>query len=97
MNAMIAFVQKLRSYHPDAKIVLLDGPMLTGLYMEECRRALDAAKQTLENQGLNGIYRFSFEPRGDSPSYLYFHPTKIEALEDATRMSAWMRSEFGWD
>lgn len=97
VNAMIAFVQKLRSYHPDAKIVLLDGPMLTGLYMEECRRALDAAKQTLENQGLNGIYRFSFEPRGDSPSYLYFHPTKIEALEDATRMSAWMRSEFGWD
>jgi len=90
-------VRDIRSYHPDAGIVLLDGPMLSAEYLVKCRQYLDVAKATLENDGMNGLYRFSLEPRGDSPFGINPHPVKEEALEDAESLSAWIRSEFGWD
>ena len=97
VNATVDFVQKVRSLHPDAKVVLLDGPMLVGEYMVKCRQYLDIAKEILEENGLTDLYRFSFEPKGDSPFGYYFHPTKDEAFVDAESLSAWMRSEFGWN
>lgn len=97
VNATVDFVQQLRSLHPDAKIVILDGPMLVGVLMEKCRRYLDAAKDVLEGMGVTDLYRFSFEPKGENPYGLYFHPTKDEAIVDAESLSAWMRSEFGWN
>jgi len=77
--------------------VLLDGPMLLGDYMVKCRLYLDIAKEVLEGMGMTGLYRFSFEPKGESPYGFYFHPTKDEAFVDAESLSAWMRSEFGWN
>ena len=97
VNATVDFVRKIRSYHPEAKVVLLDGPMLTGDYMVRCRRYLDVAKSVLEKEGVSGLYRFSFEPKGESSTGVYFHPNKKEALEDAESLSAWIRSEFGWE
>lgn len=97
VNAAVDFVRDIRSYHPDAKIVLLDGPMLSAEYLVKCRQYLDVAKAALENDGMNGLYRFSLEPRGDSPFGINPHPVKEEALEDAESLSAWIRSEFGWD
>lgn len=97
VNATVEFVQRVRSLHPDAKVVLLDGPMLLGDYMVKCRLYLDIAKEVLEGMGMTGLYRFSFEPKGESPYGFYFHPTKDEAFVDAESLSAWMRSEFGWN
>lgn len=97
VNATVDFVRQIRSFHPDAKIVLLDGPMLVRDYLAQCRQDLDVAKKVLEGMGEKDLYRFSFEPKGDSPFGFYFHPTKDEAAVDAERMSAWMRSEFGWN
>lgn len=97
VNASVNFVRDIHSYHPEAKIVLLDGPMLTGEYMVKCRQYLDVAKDTLESEGVDGLYRFSLEPRGDSPFGINPHPVKEEALEDAESLSVWIRSEFGWD
>lgn len=97
VNATVDFVRQIRSFHPDAKIVLLDGPMLVRDYLAQCRQDLDVAKEVLEGMGEKDLYRFSFEPKGDSPFGFYFHPTKDEAAVDAERMSAWMRSEFGWN
>ena len=97
VDTAVDFVRKVRTYHPNAKIVILDGPMLTGEYMVKCRQYLDVVKETLEKEGVAGLYRFSFEPRGDSPYGLVPHPLKDEAREDAEKLSAWMRSELGWN
>ena len=97
VNAAVEFIQRIRSYHPKAKIVLLDGPMLVGDYMIKCRRYLDVSKKILEKRGVKNLYRFSFEPRGDSPFGFVAHPNKEQAAEDAESLSAWMRSKFGWN
>ena len=97
VNASVDFMRNIRTYHPDAKIVLLDGPMLTGENMVKCRQYLDMAKKVLEGEGVKDLYRFSFDPRGDSSFGLNPHPVKVEALADAESLSAWIRSEFGWD
>jgi len=97
VDATVDFVRHIRSYHPSAKIVLLDGPMLTGDFMIKCRQYLEVAKKVLEGEGVKDLYRFSFDPRGESLYGVYFHPTKDEALADAESLSAWMRLEFGWD
>jgi hypothetical protein len=97
VNVSVDFVRNIRTYHPEAKIVLLDGPMLTGEYMVKCRQYLDAVKAALEDEGLKDLYRFSFEPRGESLVGFNPHPVKEEALADAESLSAWIRSEFGWD
>ena len=97
VNATVGFVKSIRSYHPMAKIVLLDGPMLVGDYKTQCRRFLNVAKKILEKRGVKNLYRFSFEPRGDSPLGFVGHPNKEKAAEDAENLSAWIRSEFGWN
>lgn len=97
VDATVGFVQSIRSYHPKAKIVLLDGPMLVGDYKTKCRRFLNEAKKILEKKGEKNLYRFSLEPRGDSPKGFVAHPNKEQAAEDAKKLSAWIRSEFGWE
>lgn len=97
VNATVDFVQQLRSLHPDAKIVILDGPMLVGEYMAKCRRYLDRSKEILEEMGVTDLFRFSLEPKGENPLGLNSHPTKDKAIVDAESLSAWMRSEFGWN
>lgn len=97
VNATVDFIRQIRSIHPEAKVVMLDGPMLGGVYMIKCREFLDIAKGILEALGETDLYRFSFEPKGESPYGYYYHPTKDEAAADAKLMSAWMRSEFGWN
>lgn len=97
VNATVNFIRKIRSYHPEAKIVLLDGPMLTGDYMVKCRQYLDTAKAILEDEGVDELYRFSFDPHGESAYNVYYHPTREEAAADAQSLTAWIRSEFGWN
>lgn len=96
VNAAVDFIRDIRSYHAKAKIVLLDGPMLTGEYRAKCRRYLNVVKKVLRSQGEKGLYRFSLEPKGDLGYGIYYHPVKEEALADAESLSAWIRSEFGW-
>ena len=97
VNATVEFIQHIRSCHPNAKIVILDGPMLTGYFMVKSRQYLNVAKEVLEGRGVKDLFRFSFEPKGESPSGVYYHPVKDEAVADAERLSDWMRSEFNWD
>ena len=75
---------------------MLDGPMLTGELMVQCRQYLDIVKASLESRGIGDLYRFSLDPRGDNPFGINFHPTQKEAAEDARKLSAWIRSKFGW-
>jgi hypothetical protein len=96
VNAAVNFIERIRSYHPESKIVMLDGPMLTGGLMVQCRQYLDIVKATLESRGIGDLYRFSLDPRGDNPFGINFHPTQKEAAEDARKLSAWIRSKFGW-
>lgn len=97
VNATVDFVRQIRAIHPEAKVVLLDGPMLVRDYLVQCRLYLDVAKEVLDGMGETEVYRFSLEPKGDSPFGYYFHPTKDEADADAESLSAWIRSEFGWN
>lgn len=92
----VKFVRLIRSYHPDSKIVLLDGPMLTGNYMVKCRSYLDKVKSSLEALGLNGLYRYSLQPSGVASNGVLDHPDKAEAARHADSLSSWMRFNFGW-
>ena len=97
VNATVEFIQHIRSCHPSAKIVMLDGPMLTENFLVKSRQYLNVAKGVLEGRGVRDLYRFSLEPKGESPIGVYYHPVKDEASADAEILSAWMRSEFDWD
>ena len=83
VDAAVNFIGKIRSYHPQAKIVILDGPMLIGEEMQKCRRMLDRVKAMLEGQGVKDLFRFSLEPKVVTPFGIYYHPNKEEAAMDA--------------
>lgn len=63
-RAYSAFLDRIRGYYPQAKIVLLSGPMLHG-------RELDDVTETLDRlaEGREGVYRLDFTPEDGSQGY----------------------------
>lgn len=69
------FLDHLRDIHPSSKIIILNGPMLNGHWLETVRASLDRVAQ-----GRDNVYRFDFSPCTGELGYgADFHPSAAQA------------------
>lgn len=81
------FVDHLRDLHPDSKIVLATGCMLTGETLDIMKAAHDRVAE-----GRDGVYRFDFSPcTGDLGYGADFHPSKAQAARMADELVPYLR------
>ncbi len=74
-DAYRKFIHHLHEMQPQAKIVLLTGPMLQGRPLKEQMQALDELQQEFAQQGLP-TYRFNFTPQDGNLGYGgSYHPS----------------------
>lgn len=82
------FLVHLRMLHPQAKIVLLTGPMLHGKALEDVRGALDRLAGDDEN-----FYRFDMsEQTGELGYGADYHPSRAQAAKNAAELTDYLRT-----
>lgn len=82
-----SFLDRLRRYYPDAKIVLLTGPMLGRQELADVTGALDRLASSRE-----GVYRFDMTPEDGSLGYgADYHPSAARARVMADELSRFIR------
>lgn len=81
------FVDHLRQLHPNAKIVLTVGPMLTGELLETMTAAHDRIAADCDN-----VYRFDYTPCDGSLGYgADWHPSRRQARLMASELVPFLR------
>lgn len=81
------FVDHLRELHPDSRIVLATGCMLTGETLDIMKTAHDRVAEGREN-----VYRFDFSPcTGDLGYGADFHPSRAQAAKMAEEVVPYLR------
>lgn len=76
------FLDHLRDIHPAAKIVILNGPMLNGEWLETVKTSLDRVAEGREN-----VSRFDFSPCTGELGYgADFHPSRKQAVKMAEEL-----------
>ena len=82
------FLDHLREIQPQAKIVILNGPMLNGKWLEIVRTSLDRVAE-----GRDGVYRFDFSPCTGELGYgADFHPSRAQAVQMAQELIPYLQS-----
>ncbi len=82
------FLDHLRDIHPNSKIVVLNGPMLNGEYLDIMKGALDRVAQGREN-----VYRFDFSPCTGELGYgADFHPSRAQSVKTATELIEYLQT-----
>lgn len=82
------FLDHLREIHPDSKIVVLNGPMLNGKWLEIMQASLDRVAE-----GREGVTRFDFSPCTGELGYgADFHPSRAQAVKMARELIPYLQS-----
>lgn len=82
------FVKRLRNLHPDAKIVLLTGSMMSGKPLADVKGVLDRIAATDGH-----VYRFDMTPQDGSLGYgADYHPSRRQAQKMATELTGYLRT-----
>lgn len=82
------FLAHLRMLQPQAKIVLLTGPMLHGQQLEDVKGVLDRLADKDER-----IYRFDMsEQTGELGYGADYHPSKAQAAKNAAELTGFLRT-----
>lgn len=96
VDATVSFVKTLRSYYPEAIIVIGSGPMLMN-NLKLCRSTLNDAVKKINNNGDKNVYRYVFASfYDDEGNPVFAHPDKAKAYKDAVALTAWIKETFGW-
>ncbi len=92
------FVAKLRSYYPEAKIVLLTGSMMNGNALRDVREALNAVADEAKAAGDNNVFRFDMSPQtGDLGYGADYHPSAKQQQKMAHELTPFLRQITGWN
>lgn len=82
------FLYHLRELHPAAKIVVLNGPMLNGKWLETINESLDRVAD-----GREGVYRFNFSPCTGELGYgADFHPSRAQSEKSASELIPFLQT-----
>ena len=82
------FLDRLRELQPQARIVVLNGPMLNGLWLEVVTESLDRVAE-----GREGVSRFDFSPCTGELGYgADFHPSRARAVRMADELIPYLQS-----
>ena len=99
------FLKTVRSKYPDAKIVLLTGPMLGEKESSEQKVALDRICKDVNKKGVDGktkkgdknVYRFDFTfQTGDLGYGASWHPSKLQHQKMAGELLPFLRKIMNW-
>lgn len=82
------FLVHLRMFQPQAKIVLLTGPMLHGTALEDVKASLDKLAANADN-----IYRFDMsEQTGELGYGADYHPSAAQAAKNAEELTSFLKT-----
>ncbi len=96
-NGYTRFVEKLRGYYPEAKIVMLTGSMMHGKALKDVKRALDSVVKKAQKAGDKNIYRFDMTPQtGDLGYGADYHPSVEQQKKMADELTPFLRQITGW-
>lgn len=88
------FIDTIRLYNPNAKIVLLCGPMLN---TSQIKTILQGIVQTYNTAGDNNISTFELSAQGSLGYGADWHPTKAQARKNAAELIAYLSTLMSWD
>lgn len=92
-DAYRSFTGRLRSYYPEARIVLLTGSMLHGQALKDVRRTLDTIAQEAHDSGDSLIYRFDMTPQDGTFGYgADYHPSCSQANLMASELTEFLKT-----
>jgi len=96
-NAYRNFVAHLRNTYPQAKIVLLTGPMMNGKALEDVKRALDTVAEERKQAGDTKVYRFDLSPQTGELGYgASWHPSMRQQQKAANELTTYLKVLMGW-
>ncbi len=89
----IAFIRKIRSKYPTAKIVLCNSPMLHYETTQPLADAITNTITTMFNRNDSRIYRFDFQEQDDSLGYgADYHPSAKRQSDNARYLSYFIQT-----
>ncbi|MBP5418857.1 MAG: lipase [Bacteroidales bacterium] len=96
-SSYVAFVEQLRTYYPESKILLLCGSMLNGKAMADVVRSLDVVVAECAAKGDSSIYRFDFTPQDGSLGYgSDYHPSLAQQRKMADELTPYISELMSW-
>ncbi|HNY32505.1 MAG TPA: GDSL-type esterase/lipase family protein [Fibrobacteria bacterium] len=107
LGAFQGFLERIHKVHPDAAIVLLDGPMLNDFWplapdgkpipsLTLMRGHLKLLARALKNQGIRAS-TLSLSPNSKEVGYgADWHPNQAQNRINAAELTAHLRSTLGW-
>lgn len=91
------FLSQVRGYYPDAKIVLLTGPMLREKENNKQKSILDDIANDFNKKGDANIYRFDFTPQTGELGYgASWHPSMRQQQRMAEELTPYLKSLMNW-
>jgi len=87
------FVDSLRSYYPNSKLVLLMGPMYNA---REYKEILQGVVKKHELAGDRNISMFEMSAQGELRFGADWHPSRAQARKNAAELTEYLRSITGW-
>jgi len=92
-----SFLATVRGHYPNAKIVLVTGPMLGEKESSQQRKVLDGIRKDFNDNGDKEIYRFDFTfQTGDLMYGASWHPSFWQHQKMAGELIAFLRPLMGW-
>lgn len=93
-SAYIDFMKRLRSYYPNAKLVMLSSPMASPMLKAVLVNYISAVKTSLNQSGENNIgsYFFNICANGGCGK----HPSLTEHQQIAAELSRYLKQEMDW-
>ena len=86
------FVDTVREYYPNAKIVMLTGSMLNGKPLEDAKIALDNVAK-----GRGNVYRFDMTPQDGTLGYgADYHPSAAQSQKMAEELTTYLKQLTGY-
>lgn len=93
----VDLLHQVRSAYPDAKIVLLCGPMMNGDALTLVNTTLDKVAEEAQKAGDKEVYRFNFAPQNGDLGYgASWHPSYWQHEKMAGELVPFLRSLMGW-
>jgi lysophospholipase L1-like esterase len=91
------FVTSIRSKHPNAKILLTNGSMLSGEDLTKARGYIENVVTSFKGKGDDDISSFQIEPQNSADGYgCDWHPSLATHRKMAAALEAALKAALGW-
>lgn len=90
-------LRQVRQAYPEAKIVFLCGPMMSGEALSLAHQTMDDVVAEANKRGDKQVYRFDFKPQnGDLGFGASWHPSFWQHEQMAGELTPYLRKLMGW-